>query len=142
MGLPSQSRLKRTRDFGTVRETGQSVAGRLLILSWLPRPAQEGNKAGFTVTKRVGDSVTRNKVRRRLREIVREALPQIIGVHCIVTIPRHPSTRVEFDELRREWRRLARKAGLLPPAPAQGSQRPPRAPQGGVPENSSPAEPR
>lgn len=140
MGLPSQLRLKRTRDFGILREEGQSVAGRLLILSWQSRPQQGGHKAGFAVTKRVGDSVTRNKVRRRLREIVREALPQIAGCHCIVTIPRHPSTKVEFTELRREWRRLARKAGLLPPA--QHSTGPRKALTPPAPENPSPGEPR
>src|SRR5262245_5083528 len=111
MGLPRQRRLRRTTDFARVREQGRAVSGRLLILSWMPQPGLSESVAGFTVTKRIGDAVTRNKVRRRLREIVRHALPRVAQANLIVTIPRYPAVQVSFEDLRREWMRLARKAG-------------------------------
>ncbi len=115
MSLPSDQRLKRTRDFAAVREQGKSVTGRCLILATRPRPDSPRPHAGFTTTKRIGNAVTRNRVRRRLRAIVREFYPSLTVTHDIVTIAKWPAVKADFAELRKEWQRLASKAGLLDP---------------------------
>jgi ribonuclease P protein component len=115
MGLPTEHRIKRTRDFTAVREAGKSVTGRCLILAVRPRPEFATPHAGFTTTKRIGNAVTRNKVRRRLRMIVREFFPQLTGTQDIITIAKYPAVKAKFAELREEWQRLARKAGLFLP---------------------------
>lgn len=117
MALPSAQRLKRTRDFTSVREQGRSWTGRCLILATRPRPDAAQPHAGFTTTKRIGNAVVRNKVRRRLRMIVRECFPSIRLTHDFVTIAKYPAVKAEYAELRQEWQRLATRAGLLPPAP-------------------------
>ena len=121
MALPSAQRLKRTRDFTSLREQGRSWTGRCLILATRPRPDAAQAHAGFTTTKRIGNAVVRNKVRRRLRMIVRECLPSIQLTHDFVTIAKYPAVKAEYAALRQEWQRLATRAGLLsaaPPAPA------------------------
>lgn len=116
MGLPRQQRLRRTADYIAVRQRGRSWPGRFLILATLEQaPPAGGPLAGFTVTRGVGPAVVRNRVRRRLREIVREFLPRIRQPVMIVTIPRRAAADAEFAELRREWEKLARRAGILPP---------------------------
>ncbi len=117
MALPSDQRLKRTRDFSSVREHGRSWTGRCLILATRPRPDASQAHAGFTTTKRLGNAVVRNKVRRRLRMIVRECLPAIQATHDIVTIAKFPAVKASYAELRQEWRRLALRAGLISDAP-------------------------
>jgi ribonuclease P protein component len=120
MALPSENRLKRTREFGAVREHGKSWAGRCLILAIRPRPESGSPHAGFTTTKRIGNAVVRNKVRRRLRMIVRECFPRLSVTHDLVTIAKYPAVKAEYGELRQEWQRLAKKAGLfLPASPVQ-----------------------
>lgn len=115
MALRSDQRLKRTRDFAAVREGGKSWTGRCLILAVRPRPDCAQAHAGFTTTKRIGNAVVRNKVRRRLRMIVRGFFPKITVTHDVVTIAKYPAVKAEFLELQQEWAKLATRAGLFSP---------------------------
>ena len=113
MALRSDQRLTRTRDFTAVRENGKSWAGRCLILAIRPRPDCQTAHAGFTTNKRIGNAVVRNKVRRRLRMIVRGFFDRITSTHDIVTIAKYPAVKADFAVLRQEWEKLAIKAGLF-----------------------------
>ncbi len=117
MALPRAQRVRRTSDFGRVRQLGSSWTGRLLIIAVLPLPDEPQAKFGFTVTKRIGNAVVRNKIRRRLASIAGSFAPQINVPHLIVTIPRHGAAKAEFEAIKTEWSKLARRAGLIPPAP-------------------------
>ena len=117
MALPRAQRVRRTSDFGRVRQHGSSWTGRLMIIAILPLPDEPQAKFGFTVTKRIGNAVVRNKIRRRLASITGSFAPQITAPHLIVTIPRHGAAKAEFETIRAEWSKLARRAGLIPPAP-------------------------
>ncbi|MDB6071536.1 MAG: ribonuclease protein component [Verrucomicrobiales bacterium] len=113
MALPSEFRLTRTRDFAAIREQGKSWTSRCLILAIRPRPDSTHAHAGFTTTKRIGNAVTRNLVRRRLRMIVRQSFPRISVTHDIVTIAKYPAVKAGFAELEAEWEKLAIRAGLF-----------------------------
>jgi ribonuclease P protein component len=115
MALPRVQRVRRTSEFGEVRRQGASWTGRLLILAVLPSPGEPHPRFGFTVTRRIGNAVVRNKVRRRLTSITAEAFPLITKPHLIVTIPRHGSVQAGFSVLKAEWMKLATRAGLLSP---------------------------
>lgn len=117
MALPSEKRLKRTRDFAAVREQGKSWTSRSLILAVRPRPGAASAHAGFTTTKRLGNAVVRNKIRRRLRMIVRQNFTRITVSHDLVTIAKYPAVRADFAGLKQEWERLAERAGLFATAP-------------------------
>lgn len=113
MALPRARRITRRPDFLEVRERGKSFPGRHLILGVLPGQPGTPPVAGFTLTKRTGNAVIRNLVRRRLRMIVREALPEIPGAWLLVTVARHSAATADYAALRQEWRKLARRAGLF-----------------------------
>jgi ribonuclease P protein component len=68
------------------------------------RRSDEGPvRVGFTVSKQVGNAVERNRVRRRLREIVKlTADGQLYGGHDYVLIGRRPALEAPFGEMRRE----------------------------------------
>lgn len=84
------------------------------MVARLDEPKSPGPKFGFTITRKVGNAVVRNRLRRRFREITREAGAEITAPAFIVTIPRFGATKAEFAVLRSEWRWAARKLGLLP----------------------------
>ena len=117
MALPRDLRIRRTGEFAMVRSKGASWTGRLLILAVLPLPDEPRARFGFTVTKRIGNAVVRNKIRRRLSSITGAASPLIARAALIVTIPRHGASKAEFSALEAEWTKLARRAGLLPAPP-------------------------
>ncbi|MDX2703109.1 ribonuclease P protein component [Streptomyces sp. PA03-6a] len=82
--LPSGNRLRRRQDFATAVRRGRRAGRPLLVVhlrtdSDTRDPHAAGGcaspaRAGFVVSKAVGDAVTRNLVKRRLRHLVRERL--------------------------------------------------------------------
>jgi len=69
------------------------------------------SRYGYAVPKRVGKAVTRNRVRRRLREILR-LLPVFEGYDVVISV-RPEAARASFDELKAELILLLRRAKLL-----------------------------
>jgi len=60
-------------------------------------------RIGFTVTKKQGGAVVRNRIKRRLREAVRLSLPELLHPDCdYVFIGRTATADVEFTTLQRE----------------------------------------
>jgi ribonuclease P protein component len=78
--LAAAQRLRRSNDFAaTVRGGRRAGRGTVVVHVLLDEPVQAGSsdspaRAGFVVSKAVGNAVTRNKVRRRLRHLVRDRL--------------------------------------------------------------------
>jgi ribonuclease P protein component len=69
--LPAAARIRRREDFSAAVRGG-SRAGRTLLTGHLMvQPGTAPARAGFIVSRAVGGAVVRNKVRRRLRELVR-----------------------------------------------------------------------
>lgn len=69
MAQPRPKRLSRSRDFDVVYRRGSSVATRFLVLYRFPREDAAGDtRLGLAVPKSVGGAVTRNRLKRQLRE--------------------------------------------------------------------------
>ena len=113
--FPKSARLRDGRDFARVREGGKVAQGRLLRVA-LFCPSSEGEpKAGVITSKRVGGAVVRNKVRRRLRELIRLTRQDFPPGSLIVVIAKSSAAGAAFEDLRAEWLLLARRLSILPP---------------------------
>ena len=88
--------------------------GRTLVLGVLARE-QEKFRAGFVTSKRIGGAVVRNRVRRRLRDIVRTEQRRLREGFWLVVIARPAAARASYDALKDEWLRLAERASILAP---------------------------
>jgi ribonuclease P protein component len=64
-------------------------------------------------TRRLGNAVTRNRVRRKIREIFRLNQHRIRKGFWLVTIARFSSAIADYEELERDWLRLAERASIL-----------------------------
>lgn len=117
MALPRPQRIRRTAEFSAVRSKGRSWKGRYLTIGLLPLETGPP-RAGFAVTRKVGNAVTRNLVRRRLQAIVAQAIPSIPRPCLVVTIPRPSAATIPFAQLAADWQQTARRAGLIPSPPA------------------------
>jgi ribonuclease P protein component len=108
-------RLTRPAEFQRVREEGEVARGAFLSLGILREQAGVKMRAGFVTSRRVGGAVVRNRVRRRLREIVRRHQGEIVERVWMVVIARPGAARASYEALEHEWLRLAKRTSILAP---------------------------
>ena len=109
------SRGKRTRltdspDFERAYRQGTAYRGKLFSVHAFPNELGTP-RLGLSVSRRVGNAVTRNTVRRRLREVFHSALPEIPGDHDLVVSARPAAAEASVRELSEEFARSLRKLG-------------------------------
>jgi ribonuclease P protein component len=111
MRLKKDERLRKNSDFSRTYKKGRSQAHYLLVLVYR-KNGNRGNRVGFSVSKKYGNAVSRNKIRRRLREIyTRERLKLKAGYDMIFVV-RKNAQGAGFDQLRQAVGTLLTKAGL------------------------------
>src|ERR1700675_358851 len=113
--LSRLSRLSRASEFRLVKASGKSWTGKHLVLAVLTRESEAAPRIGIITTKRLGNAVSRNQIRRRIREIFRLNQHRIRRGFWVVTIARRSSATATFDELERDWLRLVVRASILAP---------------------------
>jgi ribonuclease P protein component len=95
-------RLSRSRDFDAVYRHGRSVSTRFLVLYRFDREGggEAPARLGIAVPKKIGGAVTRNRLKRRLREVWRQLLPQVPAGSDYVLLVRAPLAEIgeERDE--------------------------------------------
>jgi ribonuclease P protein component len=109
--LKRHDRLRGRDCFDQVRRHGKCWTHRLVVLCVLPNDLRR-TRFGFSVSKRVGGAVVRNRARRRLREIVRLRLPALASGWDVVLIARPPIAQAEFRQIETAVERLLQQAGL------------------------------
>ena len=109
-----ERRLTRPRDFAALRSHGRAWSGKLLVLVARPN-SLETSRIGLSVSKRIGNAVVRNLVKRRLREAVRRV--DLREGWDILLIARKGAGEADYHTLRRSIRSLCRRARLVAPPP-------------------------
>jgi ribonuclease P protein component len=98
----AMERLKRRTDFRAAAN-GTRAPGSAFVLQARVRADQGGVRVGFTVSRQVGNAVERNRVRRRLRELVRLARAGCLRAgHDYVLIGRRAALKTSFGEMMKE----------------------------------------
>lgn len=116
--FPKSARLTRAPEFSKLKNEGTSFHGKYMVLSVLKNvPETDAARVGIITSRRVGGAVERSKVRRRFREIFRQARPRLSPGVWLVLVARKHAARADFGQLEAEWRQLARRSGILLPDP-------------------------
>ena len=107
-------RLKQRSDFLRTAASGKKAAVGGVVLQALPRQDEAPVRLGFTVTKKIGNAVVRNRTRRRLKEAMRLLL-QDQPMHGIdlVLIGRDSTRKRDFKALQSDIRRALDRAGAI-----------------------------
>jgi ribonuclease P protein component len=99
------TRLSSSLEFDRVYRRGRAYRGELFSIHAFPNRAGTP-RLGISVSKRVGNAVTRNAVRRRLREIFYSSLPEIPEDLDLVISARPAAAKADFAGLKREFERF------------------------------------
>jgi ribonuclease P protein component len=105
--LPKSCRLQRQADFRRVYRRGLAKSCPAFVLYRLNKRAQ-GLRIGFSVSKKVGNAVVRNRIKRVFRHAVAENLSHF-GLGDYVFIIRRPALDSDFVALSRQIRKMAAK---------------------------------
>lgn len=100
-------------EFSHTRQKGQAKGGAYLVLSTIADETLPHHKAAVIVTRKVGNAVTRNLLRRRIHHILAKHLDHIEGKRYIVTILRWKAPEASFEQLEADWLKQARRLGIL-----------------------------
>lgn len=106
--MNDKNRLKKRRDFTRVYQRGKSRAGRCLVLC-RRKTGLSDYRVGFTVSKKVGNAVTRNKIRRRLKEISRLRPELFTCGYDYIIVARPSVVNLSYHEMERELEQLIKK---------------------------------
>lgn len=105
-------RLKRPQDFSLVYNQGKPRFGRFVVISVLPTNRQV-SRVGFAVSKKLGNAVARNKIKRRLRAIMYNLSPQINSGFDFIIGAKRSCVNATFQELERDVFHSLQGSGLL-----------------------------
>jgi ribonuclease P protein component len=111
--FPKTRRLTHTSDFDRVKEAGHAERGKFIVLAALAVQNSGESRAGFITSGRLGGAVVRNRVRRRLREIVRKHQHDLRADFLILIIAKPDASKASYRALEDEWLRLAKRASIL-----------------------------
>jgi ribonuclease P protein component len=106
-------RLRKHADYQLVYKAGRKQFSKQIAYFHALRPADRrsdtpGVRIGLTVPKALGKAVDRNRIKRRMREAVRAALPLLNAPVDVILHPRRSVIELEFLQLKREVAQIFR----------------------------------
>jgi len=118
--LPPQARLRRSADIGRVRQEGQRWPHPLVVL-FVDKQSPEAaspTRFAFAVGRHIGQAARRNRVKRRLREIVRHcgaqsALTQLAPGYDCLFVARAGAATANYAELEGAVVQLLTRSGVM-----------------------------
>lgn len=114
---PARSRLRKRREFLAVQGQGRKLAGKHFLFFVRARPGVEGSplaaetRFGITVTRKIGNAVTRNRVKRVVRAGFREVAASFPRGLDLVVVARASAPQAMSRDAAAELRELARRIG-------------------------------
>ena len=109
--MKSIYRLKKNYQYNYVYKHASSVADKNFILLYCGSNGKQ-SKVGFSVSKKYGKAVQRNRIRRQLKAAVSAIMPNVVGGFNAVIIPRRHEA-YEYGDIVASVGKLFEKAGLM-----------------------------
>lgn len=110
--IKKENRLKKNRQFIYIYKHGEIKHSKNLSVVFVKTKLQP-YKVGFTVSTKIGNSVVRSKVKRRLTECFNNLQEFILPTHNLVFLAKEGIGDIEFLEMQNQMKIVLSKAGLL-----------------------------
>lgn len=107
--IKKEYRLKKNRQFKYIYKHGESKSHQKLLLIFV-KTKQQPFKVGFSVSKKVGKSVVRSKVKRRLRACFAKLIASVDNNYNYIFVAKEGIADMSFDELLLSMKELLIKA--------------------------------
>jgi len=104
--------LKKNKEFNYVYRRGKSVANKNLVLVFVKKKTP-GLKVGFSISKKIGNAVIRNKTKRRLKEAFSSVFDDIEKNTLMIFIARPDITALDYNGILKNLKHVLKKADIL-----------------------------
>ncbi|PRO64343.1 ribonuclease P protein component [Alkalicoccus urumqiensis] len=111
--MKKQHRLRKNEEFQQVFRYGSSSANRQFVVYQRKKPDQKAIRIGLSVSKKLGNAVTRNRIKRLMKEVLRAEAPSLYQERDIVIIARKPAAEMELDEMKKSLKHVLKVAKLV-----------------------------
>ena len=98
--MKKKLRIKKEDDFQLVFKKGQSSANRQFVVYVLEKPEQEHFRIGLSVSKKLGNAVVRNQIKRYIRQAFLELKDDIDVGKDYIIIARKPAAEMDFFQVK------------------------------------------
>ncbi|MGM7703286.1 ribonuclease P protein component [Pseudalkalibacillus sp. Hm43] len=111
--MEKKYRIKKNEEFQAVFRNGESFANRQFVVYFLKKPNQDYFRLGLSVSKKIGNAVTRNRVKRYVREAFHQIDEEIRNSYDYVIIARKPTSNMDFHEVKSSLIHVMKRSKLL-----------------------------
>jgi ribonuclease P protein component len=111
--LKKEFRIKKNKEFQEAFQKGHSFANRQFVVYALKKEGQDSFRVGLSVSKKVGNSVVRNKIKRYIRQSIFELNDLIYTGNDYVIIARKPASDMDFFEVKKSLTHVLKVGKVL-----------------------------
>ena len=108
----NQNILRGKENFSKVYNKGKSVGGRYVVIFYMPNNLPY-NRIAFLASKKVGNSVNRNRARRLMKEAYRLRNFEVANGYDLIFIARNTISNVKCDDVKKSMRNSLSKTGVM-----------------------------
>jgi ribonuclease P protein component len=99
--MKKELRVKKNKEFQEAFQKGQSFANRQFVVYSLKKEDQDYFRIGLSVSKKIGNAVMRNQIKRYIRQAVFELSDLLLPSNDYVIIARKPTAEMDFFEVKK-----------------------------------------
>ena len=104
-------RLKKNYQYNYVYKHSEKIADKFFIVLYCKSKVKQ-SKIGFSVSKKYGCAVQRNKLRRQMKSAAMQFAPRLVNYYNVVIVPKRQPP-YQFCDVQKSLNNLFEKAGLL-----------------------------
>lgn len=101
MTLKKEYRVKKNKEFQEAFKKGKSFANRQFVVYSLEKPGQEHFRIGLSISKKIGNAVTRNQIKRYVRQAFLEMENDLHNQFDYIIIARKPVADMGFHDIKK-----------------------------------------
>ncbi|MEK6190560.1 MULTISPECIES: ribonuclease P protein component [Paenisporosarcina] len=111
--MNKRQRVKKNGEFQKIFKRGKSFANRQFVVYLLPKEGQQEFRIGLSVSKKVGNAVVRNRIKRYIRQSFLELKDEINQNMDYVIIARNQAASLDFHESKKSLQHVLKVAKVI-----------------------------